>query len=260
MISIIVPFKDSAQWLGRCFDSLTRLQGDFEFIVVNDNSKDNGKAIAEQYAERDARFIVLDNERIMGVSGARNTGLDHAKGEWLTFLDADDYLDDDAEESYLKALSVNANMHQLNHKRLYTTGRFGMKYYNVDGWYDIEHLPQLWCVVWNTLYRREVFGHIRFKEGLQYSEDELYNLECLAVDPVVHNADVIAVVHCFNNPESICKTKTESDLFANSRALEEFLARQTDPVMRRVVCHIISDHWRSEVYMDIFTKPKEYQH
>jgi len=260
MISIIVPFKNAEQWLERCFDSLTRLQGDFEFIVINDHSTDNSRVIAEQYAKQDNRFKVLDNEHAKGVSGARNTGLDYAKGEWLTFLDADDYLTEDADEAYKKALSVNADMHQLNHKRLYSTGRFGVKYYNVDGWYDIEHLPQLWCVVWNTLYRAERFGDIRFKEGLQYSEDELYNLECLAREHIVHNADVYAVVHCFNNPESLCKTKTEQELFANSQALEEFLARQTDPVFKSVICKIISDHWRSEVFMDIFTAPKTYEH
>ena len=261
MISIIVPFKNSEQWLERCFDSLTRLQGDFEFIVVNDHSTDNSRQIAEQYAERDKRFKVLDNEHAKGVSGARNTGLDHIKGEWITYLDADDYLTEDAEEAYKKALSVNADMHQLNHKRYYPAhDRFGVKYYNIDGWYDIEHPPQMWCMVWNTLYRAETFGDIRFVEGLQYGEDEIYNLECFARENLLHNADVYAVVHCFNNSESLCKSKTEHELYAQSYALQEFLKKQTDPVIRRAVCMILSEHWGSVTYLEVFEKPKEYQH
>ena len=261
MISIIVPFKNSDQWLERCFDSLIRLEGDFEFIVVNDHSTDKSKEIAEQYAKRDKRFIVLDNAHTKGVSGARNTGLDYAKGEWLTFLDADDYLMEGAEEAYKKAISVNADMHQLNHMRYYpATDSYGIKYKNVDGWYDIEHPPLMWCMVWNTLYRAETFGDIRFVEGLQYGEDEIYNLECFARCNVLHNADVMAVVHCFNNQESLCKSKTDNELYAQSYALTEFLKKQTDPVMRVAVCKILSEHWGSVTYLDVFDKPKEYRH
>ena len=258
-ISIIVPFKDSAEWLERCFDSLTRLKGDFEFLVVDDHSTDNSKALAEFYAKRDDRFKVFTNEHANGVSGARNTGLDHVTGEWITYLDADDYLADDAEEAFAKAISVNANMHQLNHMRYYPTmERYAVKFKNIDGWYDIEHLPRMWCMVWNTLYRTETFGHIRFKEGLQFGEDELYNLECYAVDGIIHNADVVATVHCFNNPHSLCKRKTEKELFDQARALEEFLARQSDPALRRAVCLLMADHWQSDIYLDIFTAPKDY--
>ena len=90
MISVIVPYKNAAPWIGRCVESLKAQSGDMEFILVNDHSTDDGKKIAKDLTKGDKRFRHYENARADGVSGARNTGLDKAKGEWITFLDADD--------------------------------------------------------------------------------------------------------------------------------------------------------------------------
>ena len=89
MISVIVPYKNSEPWIGRCVESLKAQGGDMEFILVNDHSTDGGKKIAKDLTKGDKRFRHYENARADGVSGARNTGLDKAKGEWITFLDAE---------------------------------------------------------------------------------------------------------------------------------------------------------------------------
>ena len=88
MISIIVPFKNAAPWIKRCADSLMAQDGSFEVIFVNDGSEDGSDDIVAEYAGD--KFFLVDNEDMRGVSGARNTGLKYAQGDWITFLDADD--------------------------------------------------------------------------------------------------------------------------------------------------------------------------
>lgn len=89
-ISIIVPIYNREQWLSDCLDSiLAQTFTNWECILVDDGSTDNSLNIAQEYAANDGRFIVFSQEN-QGVSAARNLGLDHAQGKWVTFVDSDD--------------------------------------------------------------------------------------------------------------------------------------------------------------------------
>lgn len=91
-ISIIVPVYNAAATLRECVNSILSQEfKDFELILVDDGSKDSSPQICDEYAEIDHRVKVFHKEN-GGVSAARNFGLDHAKGEWITFIDADDYI------------------------------------------------------------------------------------------------------------------------------------------------------------------------
>ncbi len=90
IISIIVPIYNREKWLRNCLDSISsQTFKEWECILVNDGSTDNSLKIAQEYAENDERFIVFSQEN-QGVSAARNLGLDHAQGKWVTFVDSDD--------------------------------------------------------------------------------------------------------------------------------------------------------------------------
>ena len=96
-ISVIVPVYKAEKYLHRCVDSiLSQTFTDFELILVNDGSPDNSGAICDEYAQKDNRVRVFHKEN-GGVSSARNLGLDNAEGEWITFVDSDDYI----EQEYL---------------------------------------------------------------------------------------------------------------------------------------------------------------
>ena len=249
MISIIVPYRNAADYLDRCCESLTRLQGDYEFIMVDDNydSTDDISVILK-YAEQDDRFWLYLNKRTPGVSGARNTGIDVSTGEWITFLDADDEILPGAERAFRAALKADANVHQINHKRYYPKkDRLAIKYRNLGGWYDIENLPAAWYGVWNKLFWAEFLleNDIRFCEGLQYGEDGLFVLECLAADNRIHHTDVdlFAVQHNFYNRESLSHVKTDIDVIDQIHEYEQFLLAQDDNRFRRAVCDEIALLW-----------------
>ena len=248
MISVIIPYWNAENWLERCLKSLHRQGGEFEFLLVNDNSTDYGADIAEKYAAGDGRFVLLDNERGKGVSGARNTGLDYARGEWITFLDADDEMLPDAFRilSMVARSNKDANIFQMNHVRYYpATKKTRMKYTNDRRLFVAPDLPNCWWGVWNKLYRAELLKGIRFQDGLQYGEDGLFNLECLArAGRIQHASHSIAVVkHRFDNKESLSHLKTAEALMLQIRAYEDFLFRQSDPMIRQMMCSLIAELW-----------------
>lgn len=92
-ISIIVPVYKVEKYLNRCLDSiLAQTFTDWECILIDDGSPDNSGKICDEYAKKDERFVVIHQENA-GVSAARNAGLDIAKGEYITFVDSDDWVE-----------------------------------------------------------------------------------------------------------------------------------------------------------------------
>ena len=93
-ISIIIPVYNAEATLNKCVDSiLMQPFANFEVILVDDGSKDGSFQICEEYARKDSRVTVIHKEN-GGVSSARNRGLEIAKGNWVTFVDSDDYIND----------------------------------------------------------------------------------------------------------------------------------------------------------------------
>lgn len=105
-ISIIVPVYNVENYLSKCINSiLDQTFSDFELILIDDKSPDKSGKICDDYAKRDNRIMVIHKETNQGVSAARNDGLDVAKGEYVTFVDSDDWVEPDFLE-YLYGLAV----------------------------------------------------------------------------------------------------------------------------------------------------------
>ena len=254
-ISVIVPYWNSGAWIGRNCESLKAQRGDFEFLLVDDHSTDRGKDIVLKYAHDDDRFRVLDNLRTKGVSGARNTGIDYATGDWITFLDADDELMPKAYLAYERMTWADptANIIQANHMRNY--GRANVhKYDNREGLYSFGNMPQQWCMVWNKLIRRSWLGNLRFVEGMQYGEDEVFVLDMLSRDERLFHTEDIAVLRHFDNAQSLSRSKGKEELLLQARALEDFLVRSKNPQACIWACEVLSEHWGSKRYKTTFGK------
>lgn len=100
LISIIVPIYNVEEYLRECLDSIQKQSYlNFECIMVNDGSPDNSSKICEEFVEKDSRFRYFEKEN-GGVSSARNLGIEHSKGEYITFIDSDDWVESD----YLEVL------------------------------------------------------------------------------------------------------------------------------------------------------------
>ena len=133
MYSVIVPIYNSEAHLRRCLDSIiNQTNCDFELILVNDGSKDKSGEICKEYAKKDNRVVYIETEN-KGVSSARNTGINNAKGDYIGFVDSDDEVFADMYDVLLK----NAREHNAqivicdaltvyeNGKAIAPTGGFG---------------------------------------------------------------------------------------------------------------------------------------
>ena len=187
-------------------------------------------------ASIDDRFekIFVDSNKIgLGVSAARNHGLDIAARmdlDYITFLDADDTLEPNAYDQMLAAISEapDAPLIQMNHKRMQPNGSAYVKFFNRRGTYEPDNLPSLWVCVWNKLYKADTLKDIRFIVGLNHGEDELFVLEALAVARRVYCSERVAMTHNFDNPNSLSKTCTLSDLIDEQTTLLRFAAAHED--------------------------------
>ena len=258
MISVIIPFMNSARWIKRCADSCHRLEGDFEFIFVDDLSTDKGMSVLRRV--KDKRFIFRKNKKHIGVSGARNTGLETAHGEWITFLDADDEFLPDADDVFGRMIRlgerIGANIVQANHLRFYEKSQQTVnRYSNPSGEYKLENLPECWCMVWNKLYRRDLIEDIRFDQNLKFGEDEMFNMECLARDGRIFHTqtNTVTVIRHFDNKESLSHIKCREDLAKQSDAIRDFIIRQDEnEAVRRMAYQRLIWHWQSDTYRKAF--------
>jgi len=115
-LSIIIPVYQVKHTLGRCLDSIVGQSfRDWQAILVDDASTDGSADICDTYACRDARIQVIHLKKNAGLSAARNAGIDKAKGDYLTFIDSDDYIADDTLKMLMETLAVHPDYDMIEY-------------------------------------------------------------------------------------------------------------------------------------------------
>ena len=111
-LSVIMPVYNAALYLKKSVGSILQQNfKDFELILVNDCSKDNSKEICEKYAQKDQRIVVVNLEKNGGAGNARNVGIQHATGKYITFMDSDDIIDKELyENAYFEVVKYDLDM------------------------------------------------------------------------------------------------------------------------------------------------------
>lgn len=202
-LSVIIPVYNKAQFLRRCLDSIVaQTDKDAQVIVIDDGSTDGSGEICDEYKKFGFEVYHTRNN---GVSSARNKGIRHAKGEWITFLDADDDLQPEAFDIMKRIGAKNvADIVQFGHFRdsaIY--GRIEKCW--PKGYYRFDETKKYWVYVWNKIYRASLIKKIRFIKGLQFGEDELFNVEALIKAGSLYHAPQSLINHHFDDLESLCR-------------------------------------------------------
>lgn len=196
--SIIVPVYNVKKYLKRCLDSiLSQSFRDYEVIVVDDGSVDGSDELCDWYAERYSRIHVIHQSN-MGLSGARNTGLDHAVGEWIIFIDSDDWV----EPGMMELLNMQidaypADLYSYNAQRvneqgtvterlLYAVENETLSFHNENErflfFFDRFMQYQIGWEVWSRIYRRSLIEkqRLRFIPTQEiFAEDYLFTFQYL---------------------------------------------------------------------------------
>jgi len=233
LVSVIIPIYNIESYIRRCVDSVRKqTHHKLEIILVNDGSTDNSSVLCEQFAREDDRIIVIHQEN-RGPGEARNTGLDIARGEWLCFVDGDDFISVRFVELLLRAAFENDC---LTAQCKYIRGTdSSMKENSSD--------PEITVMDWrNFLFlclsvyelsgygfclnicHRSLFSNIKFP-GLRYSED------AMIVPQIYYTAKEkqIAVVNCvlyyyFQRSDSCTKKETTLDVLDHSHAIKQLIS------------------------------------
>ena len=179
-ISVIIPVYNAAKYLVRCLSSVQQQSlKNIEILCINDGSTDESARLLEQFAENDIRFKIINQEN-QGLSAARNTGLEQTTGDYIFFLDADDWLHPQTLEIFYNAAQKSdapvvfgESFCRLGKEkpdlRVYQTQnmKFALRHYPLRDLYKKRHVS---AVAWNKLYRADVVKNRRFINGIFFED------------------------------------------------------------------------------------------
>lgn len=204
-VSVIVPVYQVEAYLPRCLDSiLAQTFADYELILVDDGTKDNCPAIMQAYAQRDSRIRQIHKEN-GGLSSARNAGLDAARGEYIAFVDSDDYVAPQWLEDVVRAAEETGAQQVLYNYALVVDGqeqgpylrfasetidldRLGLANYFYRYWMPYRHGQE----AWSKLYRRSVIE----ENGLRFApNDEIFAEDTLFSAMYLMHTHIIAALN-----------------------------------------------------------------
>lgn len=203
-VSVIVPVYNKAPFLRRCLDSLVN-QSDksAQVIIVDDGSTDGSSDICDEYKKYG--FEVYHRKKNYGVSSARNFGLTKVKGDYLTFLDADDAYTLDAVDVMARITRHDFNIYQFGQYRCHPVNR--LKDNIRKGFYKPESLPRRWAMVWNKLFKTEFIkdNKIKFVYKMQFGEDEVFSAQAILANGGLYQAPQTLILHYFDDKKSLCR-------------------------------------------------------
>ena len=211
----------------------------------------------------DDRFMMFcrEDRKHEGVSVMRNKALDYVfehYGEdvdYITFLDADDTLGEDAYDQIVAAINEQPNegIIQLNHVREYEDGKTKLRLMSKQGTYTLDRLPNLWVSSVNKVFKADLIRDIRFKAGLNHGEDELFVLECLAKTRQMYVSSRIALHYHKDNPNSLSTTTSLNDLIGEQTALMWFaMMHKDDAELLAVIRRRQAELWSNACYERVF--------
>lgn len=254
---MIVPVYQVEKYIAQCIESvLNQTFKDFELILIDDGSKDQSGSICDLYAAKDDRILVIHTEN-RGAAAARNVGLDHASGRYITFLDGDDYLDEHMiARMYEEIEHSEYDMVVCDFLNLLPDEEDNfivhLQEETVNGRNVLEHLKNernygLWTIVWNKIYKREVLENLRFPDG-KYFEDEFFSNQLYLFSNQIH---VI--------PDVLCYHRVLASSTMNTQKIENYLDL-LDALQERLDIYFKYDYSEDEIYkvliflLDPFTK------
>lgn len=194
-ISIIVPVYQAEKYISKCIESIiNQTYKNLEIILIDDGSTDSSGKICDRYGERDQRIVVVHNPN-KGVSAARNCGLDMATGDYITFVDSDDYIDLQMYSEMMKVVGkYSCDVVMCDCIKEFKGKSEKYTHAIREGFYDKEQLKQEYYSQllitlnieypaaisnWLCLIKKEIGKKIRYVEGVKHSEDLLFGAQMM---------------------------------------------------------------------------------
>lgn len=241
-ISIIIPIYNVERYLRQCIDSiLAQTFTDFELLLIDDGSPDGCPAICDEYAEKDARIRVFHKQN-GGVTSARNKGLDNAKGNWIIYIDGDDWIEPTyVEELYNAAINNEADIAICAFRFVYEDGSSVIEHPTI--WDDNKqaslnrYIASIWTTACGSIQKSSLYkdNGVQSPKGLTFCEDfHLIVRLCYFADKVVsidkplynYRQQSSSIMHSLNNKtwrDELTAYKEIIDFFRDQGELEKYI-------------------------------------
>ncbi len=265
-VSIVIPVYNVEKYISECLESLAnQTYSNLEIIVIDDETKDSSGRIADSFAKEDPRFVVKHIKN-RGAAGARNVGLDLVTGDYIMFVDSDDWVEPDTVEIMVNKLESTGSemvMCQYYDEYLHCSNSHSI----VDEEHSYNSLEAMreyinhweYPLIWNKIYRAELIGDIRFVEG-RCIDDEFFTYQLFAkIKKFFLIPDILYHYRqrksgAMRNPEKVKQRSRDQVDFVTLRYIS---LKDRFPVLRaRLLEHMC------EVYMLVLrnTEPSSYEY
>jgi Glycosyltransferases, probably involved in cell wall biogenesis len=265
--SIIIPVYNAENYLEQCLDGiLTQIYRNIEVILVNDGSKDKSGSICDKYVEKDSRFHVVHKDN-QGVSSARNTGLDMATGDYIMFVDSDDWIEKDAIEKIYKILNnypYEILMYGIVKDGLRNSRRIFKNSSSREFFTNREIIQELPMFIKSEsvnspikVYKKSLIksNSIIFNTGLDIAEDCLFNIQCFLEASSLYVIDDILYHYTIRENSSLSRkfrdNKFEKLKTVNNRLLELIRGKENYNNLKEALLYIRLKNVFS-CFMDVF--------
>lgn len=216
LISVIVPIYRSEEWLGRCISSIrSQSYPNLEIILVDDGSPDNSGKMCDEYASQDERIRAIHKSN-KGVSSARNEGIKASRGEFIQFVDSDDWLEANACSCLLRGMSeavdmVICGLNITRRGQLIRQPRLSTRIcYPSMNFEDFRFIYPILASPCNKLYKRDYID--KFNDNMAMGEDFLFNLEYISKTQSVLTIQDCLYNVCLDNRNSLNRSFRENQL------------------------------------------------
>lgn len=227
-ISVIIPVYNVEKYLEQCLDSIcNQTYKNLEIICIDDCSTDSSPEILKQYSQKDDRILVIKQPQNKGQSAARNLGIDRASGEWLTFVDSDDWVGIEGYQKFVDVLNTStmppiymfngvsftkneSTPKDLRLKEFFSKENYGGKNNEICTYDDCINPFEGNLAIYNKIYKTEFIRkhNLKFQEGYTF-QDSLFWIEAFILSGGVYITDEVFYYYR-QQPDSVQHTVSEN--------------------------------------------------
>lgn len=257
-LSIIIPCYNIEKYITRCIESIIpQVNSAIEVLVINDGSTDSSRQILSKLEEKYKNVFSVRDFSNGGLATARNRGIENTVGEYLWFIDGDDFISSEAIDTLLNVIDkTDADMIAFNHSENTENGINKIDNYQ-KGTFSITEFLRLGSrhFAWNKIYKRKIFSKYRFIDGLRNIEDFVFNL---SISPAICNVETLnkyLYIYECTNSSSISRDRSPRHLiqltqetFKAHKILTEKFADINDSALRKLWIEQLTTSYAGHIF------------
>ena len=269
-VSIIIPVYNVEKYLNRCMESIVKqTYADLQIILVDDGSKDKSGAMCDAWERKDSRITVI-HQKNGGLSNARNTGMKHAKGEYLIFVDSDDVAAPEMTEQLIGLIEAEdadisicgvSHIFDENNIRFEKNQTETMSYDRNSAikemWYQKSFLPS----AWGKAYKKSLFENLGFTEGILFEDiDIMHELFWRSNKIVYKNQALYGYVHREDSITTAKFSERDCDILKIAEKILKFAKKNNEALIPAAEAYAVTAAFR--IYLNVpveNTKFKSYR-